>query len=95
MAARSAVARRARPGGVLITGTTGFVGMEVLARYLERTRRHLYALVRASDDAHAAARLGQAIRARFGRADAHSGRVTALAADIERPALGLDAGRRD
>ena len=95
MAARSAVARRARPGGVLITGTTGFVGMEVLARYLERTGRHLYALVRAGDDAQAAARLGQAIRARFGRADAHSGRVTPLAADIERPALGLEAGRRD
>ena len=36
-------------GSVLITGATGFVGMEVLARYLERSDRHLYALVRASD----------------------------------------------
>jgi len=33
---------------VLITGATGFVGMEVLARYLERSDRHVYALVRAS-----------------------------------------------
>ena len=39
-------------GSVLITGATGFVGMEVLARYLERSDRHLYALVRASDDRH-------------------------------------------
>lgn len=95
MAASSTATRRARPGGVLMTGATGFVGMEVLARYLERTRRHVYALVRAADDAHAATRLGQAVRARFGRADAHRGRVTAVAADIERPELGLDAGRRD
>ena len=36
-------------GPVLITGATGFVGMEVLARYLERSDRHVYALVRASD----------------------------------------------
>jgi thioester reductase-like protein len=95
MAASSADIRRARTGGVLITGTTGFVGMEVLARYLERTRRHLYALVRAGDDAQAADRLGRAIGSRFGRSDVHGGRVTALAADIERPRLGMDAGRRE
>src|SRR5215211_3040230 len=95
MAARSAQARRTHPGGVLITGTTGFVGMEVLARYLERTRRHLYVLVRAGDDAQAAGRLRRALHRRFGHADAADGRVTALAADIERPGLGLDTGRRE
>jgi thioester reductase-like protein len=95
MAARRAGMHPARPGGVLITGTTGFVGMEVLARYLERTGRHVYALIRADDDAHAARRLAEAIRGRFGRAEAHGRRVTALAADIERPGLGLDAGRRE
>jgi len=31
---------------VFLTGATGFVGMEVLARYLERTDRRVYALVR-------------------------------------------------
>jgi hypothetical protein len=30
-------------GAVLLTGATGFVGMEVLARYLERTDRHVVA----------------------------------------------------
>ena len=34
------------PNGVLLTGATGFVGMELLARYLERTDRRVYALVR-------------------------------------------------
>ena len=38
--------------GVLLTGATGFVGMEVLARYLERSRPHASpALVRADVDA--------------------------------------------
>ena len=42
---------------VLLTGATGFVGMELLARYLERTDREVVALVRASDDAAADERL--------------------------------------
>ena len=36
-----------RDGPVLLTGATGFVGMELLARYLERGRRRVVALVRA------------------------------------------------
>ena len=35
---------------MLITGATGFVGMELLARYLERGQRRIVTLVRASDD---------------------------------------------
>jgi long-chain acyl-CoA synthetase len=71
-------------GAVLLTGATGFVGMELLRRYLERGQRRVYALVRAADDSAAAARLPE-----------HS-RLTAVAGDIERPGLGLSpaaAGR--
>ena len=42
---------------ILITGTTGFVGMEVLARFLQGSRRHIFALIRAKDDAEAQTRL--------------------------------------
>ncbi len=35
--------------GVLLTGATGFVGMELLARYLERTDRRVFALVRGAN----------------------------------------------
>ena len=34
-------------GAVLLTGATGFVGMELLARYLERTERPVFTIVRA------------------------------------------------
>jgi thioester reductase-like protein len=81
-------------GAVLLTGATGFVGMEVLARYLERSDREVLALVRARDDAEAAARLRETIGRLYGDDDAYGDRVTAVAADIERESLGLPAERR-
>jgi thioester reductase-like protein len=80
-------------GAVLITGATGFIGMEVLARFLQRTERPVYALVRARDDAQAAARLTETMRSFFGSPEPYPGRVVAIPADIERPGLGLDRGR--
>ena len=40
-------------GAVFLTGATGFLGMEILARYLERTDRPVYAAVRGRDAAEA------------------------------------------
>jgi thioester reductase-like protein len=65
-------------GAVMLTGATGFVGRELLHRFLERDDRHVYALVRAPDEEAAAARL-----------PGHP-RLTAVPGDIERPGLGLD-----
>jgi thioester reductase-like protein len=76
---------------VLLTGATGFVGMEVLSRYLERSDRHVVAMVRAEDDARAAARVRATIDAACGDADAHAHRVTAIAGDLTAPRLGLGA----
>jgi long-chain acyl-CoA synthetase len=81
--------------GVLLTGATGFVGMEILARYLERTERPIYATVRAADEAEAKARLRGTVACLFGDEDAYADRLVALPADIERPDLGLDAVTRD
>jgi thioester reductase-like protein len=77
-------------GEVLITGATGFVGMEVLARYLERTDRNVITLVRADDDEGARARLrgvlvnlvGERQAARYAR------RVDAVAGELTAPGLG-------
>src|SRR5450755_3579150 len=80
---------------ILITGVTGFVGMEVMARFLQRSRRHVFALIRAQNDADADQRLRAVLATAFGDPDAHPGRVTAVAADIELPGLGLDPGRLD
>jgi thioester reductase-like protein len=68
--------------------------MEVMARYVERTDRELYVLVRAGDDVEAAARLRATMETLYGSEAAHSGRVHAVAADIESEGLGMAAERR-
>ena len=84
---------RERHGAVLLTGATGFVGSEVLVRYLRRTEHRVYALVRGGDPAEAAQRLRDAV-APLG-AELPADRVVAVPADLERDGLGLDPDRRD
>jgi thioester reductase-like protein len=78
-------------GNVLLTGATGFLGMELLARYLQRTGRNVLALVRAHDREQARTRIDRVLRLLFGRADADEGRVIAIPGDVERDRLGLAA----
>jgi thioester reductase-like protein len=77
---------------LLITGATGFVGMEVLARYLERGDSEVFVLVRAEDDVAARARVEGVLRNLFGaKAASYSARVTPLASELTAPRLGLSA----
>jgi len=76
-------------GGVLLTGATGFLGMELLVRYLERTQRRVYALVRGEDDRGAKARMRTTLSSLFGPDHPYGERVTAVRGDITSPDLGL------
>jgi thioester reductase-like protein len=67
-------------GAVFLTGATGFVGREILSRFLERDDRRVFTLVRAENDDAAAGRLPR-----------HE-RLTAVAGDIEQDRLGLSEG---
>jgi thioester reductase-like protein len=82
-------------GDLLLTGSTGFLGMELLARLLEDTDRRVWAPVRASDDREAAARLRGTLATLVPDPGAYPERVVAFAADLTRPRLGIDARRRD
>lgn len=83
-------------GDVLLTGATGFIGMEVLARYLERSQRHVIALVRAPDADAARGRIDGVLDSLFGdRADVYRDRVQAVAADLTAPGLGLPERHRE
>jgi thioester reductase-like protein len=64
--------------------------MEVLTRWLERSDRRVYAIVRADSDDAARERLQPGLASAFGEegADAN-GRLVALAGDLEQPDLGL------
>jgi thioester reductase-like protein len=70
-------------GAVLLTGATGFVGKEILSRFLARDDQPVFALVRADNDDEAAGRLPE-----------HP-RLTAVAGDIEEPGLGLAPATRE
>src|SRR5919108_4223407 len=82
--------------GVLLTGATGFVGMELLARYLERDDRPVYALVRARDRAEARERLRSSLAAVFGDGDVFpEDRLVPVPGDVESPGLGLEPAERE
>lgn len=80
---------------IVLTGATGFVGAVVLEQLLTASDRPVIALVRAADDEAATARLRDIAEKTWGAADALDGRVTAVAADLEHPGLGLDDATRD
>lgn len=80
---------------ILLTGATGFVGMEVLARYLERGERDVVALVRAPDDAAAQERIDTLLGNLFGpdMPPSYRHRVRAVAGELTARRLGLAPDR--
>lgn len=79
---------------VFLSGATGFVGMEVLARLLlDDPEREVIALVRAPDAAAARERLAGVLD-QLG-AQGEASRVHAVAGDITAPGLGLSETERD
>ena len=85
----------AADGPLLMTGATGFLGMEFLARVVERTDREIVALVRASDDEAAQERLDELLETLVAPdSRPPDGRVRAVAADLEAPGLGLSPETR-
>jgi long-chain acyl-CoA synthetase len=83
-------------GPVLLTGATGFLGMELLVRILEETDRDVIALVRAEDSESAQARIDDVLASLLPAAQRpRRGRVRAQAADLTAPGLGLSRMTRD
>jgi thioester reductase-like protein len=79
---------------LFITGSTGFVGMELLARYLERTDREIFALVRARNDDEADERLRATVSRVLPDAEQYGDRLVAVRGDVTEPGLGIPARRR-
>jgi long-chain acyl-CoA synthetase len=67
---------------ILLTGATGFLGMEVLARLLERTDREVLCLIRAADHAAAEERLDGVLAKLYRDVSPYRPRVRALAGDL-------------
>jgi thioester reductase-like protein len=81
-------------GAILLTGVTGFLGMDALARLIERDRDHVVVLVRASDDQAARARLDAVLARLYDELPAGAARVSVVRGDLLQPGLGLSAAER-
>jgi thioester reductase-like protein len=81
--------------GTLLTGGTGFLGGEVLARLLEREDAPVYVLVRAASDEEADARLEGIVSSLVGPSERWSRRAIAVRGDVARAWLGIGSARRD
>ncbi|MEV4018296.1 thioester reductase domain-containing protein [Nonomuraea angiospora] len=87
-------ARAAGPARhVLLTGATGFLGAFLLRELLDRTDAHVWCLIRADGDHHAAARLREAMRRYLIWDDLSAERVTPVVGDLTAPSLGLTPAR--
>jgi thioester reductase-like protein len=85
-----------RPGRVFLTGATGFVGMEVLVRYLERGSRSVTCLVRAESDDAARARLDKILDQLIANgAELFAHRIEAVAGEMTADELGLSSELRE
>jgi thioester reductase-like protein len=82
-------------GDVLLSGATGFLGMELLARLVEDGDRRVWALVRARSQAEAERRVRRTLDSLVRDPEAVADRVVPLAGDLMRDGLGVDPRRRD
>lgn len=79
---------------VLLSGATGFLGMEVLVRLLERSDSDVIVLVRASDRDAAVERLIGVFSQLYDKLPLAAGRVHAICADMSQADLGLSSADR-
>jgi long-chain acyl-CoA synthetase len=80
---------------VLLTGATGFLGMELLARLIERDEVEVICLIRAPSASAAAERLATVFARLYDEPPEALERVTAIAGDVAAPDLGLAASDRE
>jgi thioester reductase-like protein len=76
-------------GAVLLTGATGFLGMETLARLIDRGEQQIVVIVRADDEAGARGRLDDLLARLYEEPHPAAGRVRAVRGDLLEPGLGL------
>jgi long-chain acyl-CoA synthetase len=83
-------------GALFLTGATGFLGMELIARMLgEGDGPDIYVAVRAADPLAAQTRLAETVGRLWETPPESVGRLRAVRADLTAPGLGITASARD
>ena len=79
---------------VFLTGATGFLGMQVMARILESGDREVLALVRAADATSAQERLDDVLAKLWRDPAPYRGRARAVVGELTQPGLGMSSRDR-
>jgi len=82
-------------GAILLTGATGFLGMDALARLIEVGEEQVVVLVRARDDDDARERLRTVLSLLYDEPPAAAARVRAVRGDLLEDGLGLSVEDRE
>jgi thioester reductase-like protein len=82
-------------GAILLTGATGFLGMDTLARLIDRGDEQLIVLVRADGHEAAQERLAAALARLYEDPGPAQARVRAVQGDLLEPGLGISRADRD
>ncbi len=80
---------------ILLTGATGFLGMDALARLIDRGEERVVVLVRARDDDEAGERLRAVLSCLYDEPPAAAARVRAVRGDLLQDGLGLSVEDRE
>lgn len=84
------------PKAVLLTGVTGFVGINMLVELLQSNSADIYLLIRADNEKHAKQRLLEALESQWISTDLYDEkRIKLLAGDLAKPFLGLTAEKHE
>ncbi|MNU50422.1 Linear gramicidin synthase subunit D [compost metagenome] len=85
-----------QPEAVLLTGVTGFVGVNLLVELLQSNAATIYLLIRAGNEDHARIRVLEALESQWIPAKIYDEkRIKLLAGDLAKPFLGLTSERYD
>ena len=81
-------------GAILLTGATGFLGMDTLARLIDEGEERIVVLVRARDDGAARERLAGVLANLYDEPPAAASKVRAMRGDLQEPEIGLSVRDR-
>ena len=76
-------------GNILLAGATGFLGIHILADFLEKDKGTAYCLVRGKNDEESENRLHSLLNFYFADKYTSNGRIKVISADLQKENLGL------
>jgi thioester reductase-like protein len=82
-------------GAILLTGATGFLGMDLLARLIDEGDQEIVVLIRAEDEQGARERLAEVLKRLYDEVPAAAAQVCVACGDLTEPELGLSAEKRE